>query len=201
MWGTPKYEDMYSAVVEVSRRYSKNSRVLDLFTAPTPVFRSSDADARTRFNVEASDSDAEAQRKILEGQVGMLEEDTFHLPDDLLDVQYLQPIVTGVDQAMKQVEMMMQSLRDQAGLPNLQGQTLSGEVLKRLFVHWFAESSQMQGSLSLAAERLLGVPVVWPHPFDTSLFFSKTADATSDPEALPVTDPPPEAPPEPPDGA
>ena len=117
---------MYSAVVEIARRYSKNSRVLDLFTAPTPVFRSSDADARTRFNVAKRQTrDAEAQRKILEGQVGMLEEDTFHLPDDLLDVQYLQPIVTGVDQAMKQVEMMMQSLRDMAGLPNLQGQTLS----------------------------------------------------------------------------
>ena len=170
IWGTPKYLDLYTSVVEIARRLSKNSRVLDLYTAPVPTFRSSDEDARQRFGVDSDASDDVARREILEGQLKMLMGETMHLTDDLIDVDYLQPQTVGVEHALNQVETMEKALVDAVGLPDLSGETLSGEALKRRFIHFFAESDQLRNDIVKALERLLGVTVTWPHPFDTDLF-------------------------------
>jgi len=170
IWGTPKYLDLYTPIVEIARRLSKNSRVLDLYTAPIATFRSSDEDARQRFGVPGDATADQARKDILEGQTGLLMAETLHLSDDLIDVDYLQPQTVGVEHALNQVEAMEKALVDAVGLPDLSGETLSGEALKRRFIHFFAESDQLRNDIKKALERLLGVLVNWPHPFDTDLF-------------------------------
>lgn len=170
LWGRAKYLDMYSMVLEIARRYSRNSRTFDLHARPVPVFQESDLDARARFDVDPDADDDEAQRKILEGQLGILEEDTIHLPDNILAIKYLQPNVQGATYALAQVTDLREQLRDVTGLPDLTGQTVSGDALKRLFVHWYAESLTLQNEYRLGLERLLGAEVEWPHIFDTDIF-------------------------------
>ena len=192
IWGSAKYLEIWAPVVEISRRYSTNSRVLDLFTAPSPVFRQGDLDARARFGVETTDTTTQANQKILEGQLGIITGDTIHLPDDLLDIEYLQPQTEGVAHALTQVEAMNSALRDIAGLPNLQGQTLSGEALKRLYIHFYAETSQIQTTLRLALETLLEAAVDWPHIFDSGIFDAEPVEGRGGPNAVsdPVAEPP-----------
>ena len=170
IWGRSKYVDIYSGVLEMARRYSNNSKILDRYSGPIPVFSASDLDTDARFGVVATDTEAEAREKILEGQLGIIEEDTIHLPDSIQNVSYLQPNVQGVTYALTQVTDIREQLRDVTGLPDLSGQTVSGDALKRLFVHFYAESGQMQLQLRLALERVLGQEVEWPHIFDTPLF-------------------------------
>ena len=40
IWGTAKYYELYPVVAELAKRLSMNSRVLDLFAKPVPIFRS-----------------------------------------------------------------------------------------------------------------------------------------------------------------
>lgn len=175
IWGAAKYVEIYPAAIEIARRLSRNSRTLDLFARPLPVFRSSEFDSRSRFAVPRSDSPAQAQAKILEGQLGMMVEETLHLPDDLIDVTYLQPDTSGISDSLAQVQSLLDVYRDVTGLPDLSGQTLSGEALKRLFVHFFAETKALQQSLTAALSDLLDTQVTWEHVFDSDLVFSTDA--------------------------
>ena len=53
------------------------------------------------------------------------------------------------------------------GLPSLTGASMpSGEALKRVFLHFYAESAAMQLDLQAAISLLLGVDVEWEHIFD-----------------------------------
>ena len=180
IWGTAKYLEMFSLVAEISKRYSTNSRVLDIFTKPIPTFTMSDADAQARFGTTDDDTAAERREKILEGQLGMVMEETIHLEDDLMSLDYAQPATTGVMHAVEQINVIMEDLRSIAGLPNLQGQVLSGEALKRLFVHFYAETKAMQNSVRSGLEELLGRPVVWEHVFDNDTFSAKVEGGESD---------------------
>ena len=173
IWGTSKYIDLYGAVIEICRRYSVNSRVLDLYGKPLAVFEDSERDAEDRFDVDSDDTADQAQRKILEGQVGTFENATIHLPDNLTGISFLQPDTSGTVNSIEQVESLTEVLREVSGLPNLQGQTLSGEALKRLFVFFYAETKAAQNSLRLALERIYGQRITWEHIFDTDLFSPK----------------------------
>ena len=179
IWGTSKYIELFSPIQEISRRYSENSRVLDLYTKPIPVFKESNLDSDRRWGVDPDDTAMQRQEKILEGQSGMIAEETMHLPDDLLDVSYLQPAAEGVQYSLEQINSLSEMIRDLAGLPNLQGQTLSGEALKRIYIHFYAETKATQNAVRLAMERLTGQTVEWPHLFDTSAF-GDTAGAEGD---------------------
>ena len=191
IWGSAKYLEMWSIAYEVNRRLSRNSRLFDLFSGPIPVFQQSDVDTDVRFGVDADDDAAERQRKVLEGQLGILSEDSLHLPDSVLSVSYLQPNVQGTSYALTQVTDLREMLREMTGLPDLTGQTLSGEALKRLHIHFYAETRALQNSLRLAMERLLGEQIDWPHVFDGGLF------AGPDPAMPGAVDSNPEAPPAP----
>ena len=168
IWGTAKYVELCGPAVEIARRLSKNSRLLDLYTGPVPVFKSAELDINARFGVTATDDDAEARRKVLEGQVGDLEEETMHLPDTLTNVSFLQPSTEGVLNSLAQVDQLKEALQSLTGLPALTGlqHEYSGEALKRIFLHFYAESAAVQGDLLEALIELLGVQVVWKHIFD-----------------------------------
>ena len=168
IWGTAKYLELCDPIVEIARRLSGNRRILDLYAGPKPVFKSADINAEQRYGVDASDTAAVAQRKILEGQVGEIAEETLHLPDELVDVSYLQPATDGVAAGLAQIHELRDAIAALTGLPSLGGeyQAPSGEALKRLFLHFYAESASMQNDLRAAFSRLLGVDVQWEHVFD-----------------------------------
>ena len=100
----------------------------------------------------------------------MIQEDTIHLPDNLLDISFLQPNVQGATYALTQVTDLREQLREMTGLPDLTGSTLSGEALKRINLHFFVESRTMLNAIRETLEQLLGEPIRWLHPFDTDLF-------------------------------
>ena len=175
IWGRSKLIEMHSVVTECSRRLSRNSRIFDLFSAPMPVFRQSDADADARFGVPVDADAATRQRAILAGQLDLLAEDSIHLPDNVVDIAWLQPSVQGTSYALSHVTDLRELIRDITGLPDLTGQTLSGEALKRLHIHWYAETSSLQNSLRLALERLGGFLLDWPHVFDAGIFTDRAS--------------------------
>ena len=76
IWGTAKYTELCDPVIEIARRFSRNRRLLDLYSGPVPVFTESTPDAETRYGVAAGASEDERRQTILEGQIGLLEEET-----------------------------------------------------------------------------------------------------------------------------
>ena len=169
IWGTAKYIELCDPVVEIARRLSGNRRILDLYAGPKPVFKSADINAEQRYGVDADiDTASQVQRKIMEGQIGEIEEETLHLPDELVDVSYLQPAVEGVAAGLAQIRELRDAIAQLTGLPSLGGefQAPSGEALKRLFLHFYAESAAMQEALRRAFGVLLGGEVRWDHVFD-----------------------------------
>lgn len=178
IWGTSKYLDIHPAAIEISRRLSRNSRILDMFAAPIPAFRESQFDAEQRFGVPADDPADDRRQKIAEGYLGMLVDEVVHLPADILDMFYLQPATEGVAQALAQVAAVVEDYRDAAGIPNLQGQTLSGEALKRRFVFFYAETRGLGRTLIDGVNRLTGLSAEWEHVFDSDLIFDTSANQT-----------------------
>ena len=176
IWGTSKYLELWSSAIEIGRRLSKNSRILDMFTAPIPAFRESQFDAEQRFAIPQDDPADDKRQQIAEGYLGMILDEVVHLPADILDMFFVQPDTGGVKNSLEQVSTLLDDHRDASGLPNFQGQTLSGEALKRLFVFFYAETKQILESLRTGAGRLLGTDLVWEHIFDTDLIFDTSAN-------------------------
>ena len=140
---------------------------LDLYSGPIPVFQASTPDAATRYGVPASDTEDERRGKILAGQIGELEGESLHLPDELVGVSFLQPNVSGISVSLAQVAEMKEAVQMLTGLPTLTGASMpSGEALKRVFLHFYSESAAMQIDLQAAISLLLGVEVEWEHIFD-----------------------------------
>ena len=167
IWGTAKYAELCDPIIEIARRFSRNRRLLDLYSGPVPVFQASTPDAETRYGVAAGDTEDEKRQKILEGQIGSLEEETLFLPDELVGVSFLQPDVTGITVSLAQVAEMKEAVQMLTGLPTLTGASMpSGEALKRVFLHFYSESAAMQIDLQDAISQLLGVEVEWEHIFD-----------------------------------
>ena len=108
-------------------------------------------DAATRYGVPASATDDERRQAILDGQIGVLEEETVFLPGELVGVNFLQPDVSGIGASLSQVAEMKEAIQTLTGLPSLTGTSVpSGEALKRVFLHFYAESAAMQTDVTNA---------------------------------------------------
>ena len=156
-------------MIEIARRISTNRRVLDIYTNPLPTFRQSTMDAETRFGVEPTDTPEESQAKIVRGMNALLEQGVISVEDIVADLTFLQPNVQGVTTALAQVTEMKESIQSLTGLPSLAGPHQpppSGEALKRVLLHFYAETKAMQNNIRAALERILGVPVEWQHIFE-----------------------------------
>ena len=177
IWGTAKYTELCDPVIEIARRFSRNRRLLDLYSGPVPVFTESTPDAETRYGVAAGASEDERRQTILEGQIGLLEEETIFLPGELVGVNFLQPDVSGIGASLSQVAEMKEAIQTLTGLPSLTGTSVpSGEALKRVFLHFYAESAAMQTDVTDAFSQLLGVDVIWEHVFDQMEFSDEGAN-------------------------
>ncbi len=170
LWGYSKYLEMWSIIVEIANRYTRNSRVLDLNGRPIPVINYSDVDAEAVFDDDDHEWNRESGstiEKIAEGNVDFLKREVVTLPDGARDFDFKQPNVSGVQVSLEQIEDLRDVLRQITGLPSLSGefQPPSGEALKREFLPLYAETSSMQNDLVAAYEEL-GFPTEWMHIFD-----------------------------------
>ncbi|MXZ01362.1 hypothetical protein F4Y93_12230 [Candidatus Poribacteria bacterium] len=169
-WGTTKYPELFPILLEIARRFSRGSKLFDLFSGPIPVFDESETDARRRFNVPADATDDQAKEEILAGQLGVFSEYTIHKDDTTLNVSLLQPHMQGADYALRTTQELIAQAREIANIPDLTGRTLSGEALKRLFVHFYAESDVYLEVLTDTIEDTTGERAEWTHPFDSGMF-------------------------------
>lgn len=169
LWGTSKYTEIFGPCLEITNRAHRNSRVLDLNGRPIPVMTISDTDAEGRFNIDTDeDSDEDVIRKIQAGGVDINQEEVIRLPDDVRDFKFEQPNVGGVQVALMQIEKMQQAVAQLTGMPSLSGefQPPSGESLKRILLHFYAETRSLQNDLIEAIQRDFGITVTWEHIFD-----------------------------------
>ena len=170
IWGTSEYQRLCGAGVEIVRRMSKNSYILDLFSAPSVTYSSTLDDARGRFNIPDDDDDETAERKIRE-QIGKDFEGSIIRIDEpcLLDAKFFQPETSGVVNALAQVDALREFIGDATGMPDMAGMTAppSGEALKRLYLPWYARTRRMQIRMSKVVGELLGGNIRWDHVFDT----------------------------------
>ena len=165
VWGTPKYLEIFSVAAEIAKRYSMNSAVLDLYTKPVTIFKWSDVDAAARFAPGVSDV-AKKREMIEAGLIEQIRGTTMQFDDSLLDLMIIQPSTQGIATALSQIDHLMEVFRDMTGIPNLQGQTLTGEALKQLYVNFIAETRSMQNVLRNALADILETEINWPHIFE-----------------------------------
>ena len=181
IWGTSKFIAMYAIVLEICRRYSTNSNILDSSTGPKGVVQASQTDIDHLAMVKPTESDTEKRQKRNYWLKSLFSSDVIAVPETVLGVQYLQPNVQGVPYALVQSTDLREQLRDITGLPDLNGVTVSGDALKRIFVHFYAESSALQLAWKQGLERLIGSKVDWLHVFDTQLFTTEIMSPPSQP--------------------
>ena len=85
--------------------------------------------------------------------------------------------MSGIGASLSQVAEMKEAIQTLTGLPSLTGTSVpSGEALKRVFLHFYAESAAMQTDVTDAFSQLLGVDVIWEHVFDQMEFSDEGAN-------------------------
>ena len=171
LWGTSPYLKVAALAIEVVDRLTRNSRVLDLFGTPIPQFTMKDADAEEVYAPAEDDID-KIRDLINAGLERQVEVGTIRLSDSQDGLTFAQPNTQGVVHSLEQVQMLTTAIEQSFGLPQLDeaGESHSGEALKRMFVHFYAESRALQNAIS----RQLGIE--WEHPFDTGYFAESVQD-------------------------
>jgi len=181
LWGESKFVLMYSATLEINRIYSNNSSIFSIYSGPKGIIQASDSDV-LRFSGVNPDDDTKVQEKKKRSWLSRLfKGNTIAVPDSVMGLQFLQPNVQGATYALAQASDLREHLRDVTGLPDLTGQTVSGDALKRLYVHFYAETAALQLSLRKALERLLGTAIEWPHIFDSDIFATEITEPPTQP--------------------
>ena len=151
------------------RRTSNNRRLLDLSTTPLPVYNQSNLDADRRYDVPHDATLEERGKIISDGLYNELERGVLSVEDIVTSVAFLQPSVAGINQALAHIQEMKEAIYSITGLPSLSGPHQpppSGEALKRIFIHFYAESSALQTQLATTAAELIGQDIQWDHIFD-----------------------------------
>ena len=170
-WGTAKFLEVASPTIEIARRLSRNSRVLDLNGRPVPVFREADVDTVPEWDYDP-DSTTERERRDLihdvsKGNIDFLQQEGVRLPDNIQDFKFESPNVEGVRVSLEQVERMKDEIAAMTGLPSLSGEwnSSSGESLKRQLLPFYVETLALQ-NLLIDGLAEVGVNIEWPHLFD-----------------------------------
>ena len=172
IWGTSNYVNIANPIIEITNRFTRNSRVLDLNGRPVPFMQMAEADAEAVYDTSDNPSwdsySDDTIRRISEGNVDFLAREVVTLPDGVQNFEFKQPNVSGVEVALNQITELLDALTVLTGIPNLKGDyaPVSGESLKRQMLPLYAETSSMQNQI-VAALGVLGFTVEWAHIFDT----------------------------------
>ena len=168
--GTSMYDDLIPLVVELSRRYSKNSKTLDAHADPLLIAYMSDTEYQSlgrefdptaqtaKEQMAAADKALKAFRRRDIAQVG----------DPNVKMEYL-TWDAGMESSFKQIDQMVQEIGVMTGLAQLlkvNDSGMSGVALRRLMLPLFAATLALQREMIRKVSELVGQTVVWPHPFE-----------------------------------
>ena len=168
--GTSMYDDLIPLVVELARRYSKNSKTLDAHADPLLLAYMTDAEyakmgaaydptAQTvKEQMNAGDKALKAFRRRDIAQVG----------DPNVKMEYL-TWDAGMESSFKQIEQMVQEIGVMTGLAQLlkvNDSGMSGVALRRLMLPLFAATLALQREMIRKISTLVEAEIVWPHPFE-----------------------------------
>jgi len=174
-WGGSVADQLASAVVEVSDRYSKIGAVLDKFVKPLLTFRVASSELPDLApDITDEDSWVEVQEKVDKVFSGIADQDVIELQDEVQDVTAL-TWDPRLETALDQIQALQQDIETLASMPGLHTgfseAGMSGIAIKRILIPLYAHSRSLQIRLvqglnkSLAAAGVNAV-VDWPHPFD-----------------------------------
>ena len=170
IWGQSEYQKLCGPAVEIVRRITENSYVLDLFSGPTIGWASSQSDAVEDLDINTTNlTDQEIRQKINEGIGNTFRGKILPLPADISEVDFLQPNVSGVGQSLAQVQAMRQFIADITGIPEMTGanQNRTGQAWRRAYLPWYARTKRLQNKLKTTVEQMIGTTFEWLHVFDS----------------------------------
>lgn len=176
IWGESLLLDMAAPLVELAKRFSQNSKVLDESARPIPVVSSGTDDAMDAFPLSADDPDDLTEYdKVAQGYANRMREDVFWLNDRTQKVSYLEPngnLMASFEQIRNVREMISYLSGLPAILESLIAQAPSGVSLRLQYLPWYAATKAKQLDLAevlgLAMEMAgFDSAIEWPHIFDT----------------------------------
>ena len=170
-WGHSVYIDVGGIPVEISKRYTQNSGILDKNADPAVVWSSATDDLRDRFPASTGQTEDDA---VLSGLTKLRKNDAIELNDSTQKVSYLEyggNLSASYDQIRTSRELMSYLSGLPAVLDTIGQPVASGISLKLQYLPFFAATSALQNDLKEVLEvalDALGLPdaVEWPHIFE-----------------------------------
>ena len=171
IWGQSIYLDLAAPLLELSKRFTQNSDILDKNAKPVPVWMMPVEDLTAQFPLEVEKTQAES---IIDGLSALRQNDAIQLNQKGQKVDYLE-FSGNIDASFEQVKEARELISLLSGLPavleNLEGAPPSGVSLRLQYLPFYASTSSLQRDLtevfSLALEELgLEPTITWPHIFE-----------------------------------
>ena len=172
IWGQSIYLDLTAPLLELSKRHTQNSKILDKNANPAVVVRMQIQDAHALFPIE--DDQQTQTDAIVKGLVSLIKNDVIHLYDRLQDVEYLE-FTGNLEASFSQVESTRKLIASLSGLPAIlegfEGAPPSGVSLRLQYLPFYAATSALQRDLADVLMQALEVigeepELEWPHIFD-----------------------------------
>lgn len=176
IWGESIFQDLAGKLLEITKRVSQNSGILDRNADPQLLYSMSSQDAiREYAGDDISDLTAEeVDNRILASLKKARAQDAFVQNDSTQKVEYLE-FGGNLSASLAQINLIRELLANETGLPgvldSLKSGPPSGRSLQLQFLPFFAATSSLQKDLverlELALELLgIGGEVNWPHIFE-----------------------------------
>jgi len=185
-WGTSIIDIMAPMVLEMSRRYSSNSKILKYHANPLITYRINDADLiELDPDLDLDSSFEEKSEAVSQTLKEFATMDSAALPNAIQGMEY----VTwdgSLKESYMQIEFMraeIETLTSTIGLFRLESVgAASGTSLKTLLLQLFVSSQSLQNTIRKGLERSLGegISIEWPHAFDVLNLISEGSDGMDD---------------------
>ena len=179
IWGHSIFLDLAAPLLELSKRFTQNSLILDRNADPVPVFEVPMEDAVAMFPIE---QDKTQPQSIVDGLTKLRQNEAVHLTQGQ-KVAYLE-FSGQIDASFDQIMSTREIISNLSGLPavldGISQAPPSGVSLRLQYLPFYAATRKLQGDLTEVLEDALaevGLPdtITWPHIFET-------LDAQSEPE-------------------
>ena len=174
-WGTSLYLDLAAPILEIGKRFTSNSAVLDEAGEPLLVWYIGDDDAKRRWPAEeSSPTPAQSAEAIQTGLEALRRNPMIQMPPEAVKAEYLE-FTGGLEASFEQVKLAKDILNFLTGVPSLlerREMPMSGVALRLTYLPFYratlALQNQLAATLAQALTYALGSEqaVVWPHVWD-----------------------------------
>ena len=172
-WGTSAYEDMLPLVLEVQRRLTHTSGILDANAQPPLIVKATKSALQRNFPVSPlimNPTDAQREAAVREGLDAWRRSEIVELPDESWDVFYLTND-TDIASSHEQIDLVKRMLEFHMGIPAVlemdEGTPPSGAALRTMMVAQYSMQKALMQDIVAAVNELIEPAVLeWPHPLD-----------------------------------